>query len=367
MGFQQLAGLIAFNATSIGTGNFVVASAYTGCMVPEQANVIDGKVYTYYAQSPDGTQWEQGSGAYSVLTHTLARTTVTGTSNGDTNTVNFAVTPPIVWVFPSSSASLETFQPAPSCGRLSYVSATSLQFLPYNGPYLRIKGIIYQIPGAGIVGLANTGVYVNGVAGQNLAVFTQYFVYAFINAGVITADFSTTSHSMDTTTGNVGTEIKTGDSTRTLIGMIYTNGIGQFQLSPIIGVLSWFNRRDLAIDAGVPNVTTTITTLINVNSGGAIGMLNWGDEAVFAEMAGALSVSGASYCSCAIGLDGSSGSAATQFALGAITYSTAGEVANVGGFASVTEGVHVYWAALGAISGGTASLLNSSMSGMTRG
>jgi hypothetical protein len=95
-----------FNATLNGTGNFVVASALPGCMTPEQANATDGKVYKYYAQSADGTQWEAGSGVYTISTHTLARTAIVATSNDGIDLVNFA-TPPIVDVFESPPSSLE--------------------------------------------------------------------------------------------------------------------------------------------------------------------------------------------------------------------------------------------------------------------
>lgn len=110
MAFQTLGSQTVFNATSAGTGNFVVASAFSGGHTPEQANVTDGKTYTYYAQSADGSQWESGSGAYSISTHTLARTTIGGNSNGDTNPVNFTAAP-IVYVFSSSSSTLEPVIP----------------------------------------------------------------------------------------------------------------------------------------------------------------------------------------------------------------------------------------------------------------
>jgi hypothetical protein len=134
MAFQQLASLCEFTAVSTGTGNFVVSAATAGKNTPEQANVTDGKIYIYYAQSPDGTQFESGSGAYAISTHTLARTTITGNSNGDTNPVNFTVVP-IVDVFGSSSPVLElgtsswtAYTPTVTAGSGSFtaVSATGI-------------------------------------------------------------------------------------------------------------------------------------------------------------------------------------------------------------------------------------------------
>ena len=106
-------------------------------------------------------------------------------------------------------------------GRLTFVSSTTLAFKPYNGNFIKINGTNYTIPNAGIAGLANTGVFVNGVAGQNLAATTDYWVFAFINGGVVTADFRTAAtHAPSTTAGNEGVEILTGDDSRTLIGLV---------------------------------------------------------------------------------------------------------------------------------------------------
>jgi hypothetical protein len=129
---------------------------------------------------------------------------------------------------------------SPQCGRLSYVSATQIKFAPFNGGSIKIAGLLYPIPSAGITA-ANTSVYVNGVAGQNLAAATLYYVYLFNNAGTLTIDFSTTAYATDTTTGNVGVVIKSGDNTRSLVGWLYTNGSGGFGTGPLLNVNSWFN------------------------------------------------------------------------------------------------------------------------------
>ena len=93
-------------------------------------------------------------------------------------------------------------------GRLTFVSSTTLASKPYNGNFIKINGTNYVIPNAGIAGLANTAVFVNGVAGQNLAATTDYWVFAFIIGGVITADFRTAAtHAPSTTAGNEGVEI----------------------------------------------------------------------------------------------------------------------------------------------------------------
>ena len=60
---------------------------------------------------------------------------------------------------------------APQSGRLILGAAsptTTLKFVPYNGDAIKINGVIYPIPSAG-VSAGQTGVYVNGVAGQILS------------------------------------------------------------------------------------------------------------------------------------------------------------------------------------------------------
>ncbi|WP_316234956.1 MULTISPECIES: hypothetical protein [unclassified Bradyrhizobium] len=131
------------------------------------------------------------------------------------------------------------------CGRLRYSSATALTYLPFKGDLLKINGSVYRIPSTGIVGLSNSGAYVNGVAGQALSPNTLYYVYAFVaGGGVLTADFCTTGHATSSTGGNVGTEIKSGDDTRSLIGMVYANGSQQFSEA---FTATWFNRRTRAL------------------------------------------------------------------------------------------------------------------------
>jgi hypothetical protein len=140
------------------------------------------------------------------------------------------------------------------CGRLLYSTGTALTFKPYKGDLIKIAGAVYRIPTAGMAGLANTGVFVNGVAAQNLAASTLYYVYAWIVAGVVTTDFSTVPHATSTTAGNIGTEIANGNDSRSLIGMIYTNTSAQFS-DPFTA--TWFNRRTRSLagqlgDAGSP-------------------------------------------------------------------------------------------------------------------
>lgn len=101
--------LCRFNAVSSGIAAFVVASAAPGCLTPGQALAINAKTYFYMARF--GLQWEYGSGGWTNGSNTLARTTITATSNKNSLPVNFS-SPPVVDVFPSPVATLDV-QPFP--------------------------------------------------------------------------------------------------------------------------------------------------------------------------------------------------------------------------------------------------------------
>jgi hypothetical protein len=169
-------------------------------------------------------------------------------------------------------------------GLLSYVSTTAIKFGPRKGDLLKINGVVLQIPAAGIVGVANTSVFVNGTGASNLANSTFYYVYAFSNSGTVTADFRTGAHSSSSTAGNIGTEILTGDDTRSLIGMIQTNSSGQFVSSATQQfVRSWFNDPGVIGSVGITNTTGLTSTTaggVEITSTLRISLLTWSGELV---------------------------------------------------------------------------------------
>ncbi len=180
--------------------------------------------------------------------------------------------------YPIGTAGSNVVAVAPwACGRLAYVSATQIKLSPHDGDLIRIAGVDYQIPSGGVTA-ANTSVYVNGTAGQNLAASTLYYVYLFNNSGTLTVNFSTTGHLTDATAGNVGTEIESGNNACTLIGMVYTNASSQFGGAALVA--SWFSRQNKAVSGTVSNFTTTATTRTTIASN-VVQFLAWSDDAIF--------------------------------------------------------------------------------------
>ncbi len=73
---------VKFNATSTGTGAFVVASAVSGFLTPAGAAIVDTTPVPYTAQNPsDATQWEYGYSVSASSATSFART-VTRSSSG---------------------------------------------------------------------------------------------------------------------------------------------------------------------------------------------------------------------------------------------------------------------------------------------
>jgi len=170
------------------------------------------------------------------------------------------------------------------------------------GDRIKINGVIYPIPSAGIAGLANTSVVVASTPGQNLAASTTYTIFAFNAGGVITANYiAGTSHATSATAGNVGTEIYPAADSMTLIGMVRTNASSQFvDTAANRSVLSWFNRRNIdARGANTAGAITVSTTAVALTAAANVLFLTWGEEAV------ALGVEGTSSSSVDHGVNGS--------------------------------------------------------------
>lgn len=152
--------------------------------------------------------------------------------------------------------------------RLVITSSTAIKLNPYDGNGLIIAGTSRKIPAAG-VSLTNSGMAIN----------TLYYIYAFWTGTAISLEFSTTGHSPDSTTS---VEIKTGDSTRTLVGMVYTNASSQFSDGPAARlVASWFNRR--AVGGGVTtsgSINFSSVSSSEISTAVRVQFLSWGIDAV---------------------------------------------------------------------------------------
>lgn len=214
----------------------------------------------------------------------------------------------------------------------------------YNGSSLFIDGTVETVPTAGVT-----------LAADGLTIDTDHFIYAFMVGATMTLEASTTGHATDSTTG---VEIKSGNSTRTLVGMA----------RPVTGpvwvdseiqrfVISWFNRRTIVSrvitdDSVIPTTTSTVVPEIELSTDYRVEFLSWDDEMPNIVVAGIMwnDTSDKWYRGLA-SLDALP-VAGTSHENALINNATI--IASVGSPTSLTEGYH-YATLLVAVQGGTAS------------
>lgn len=157
---------------------------------------------------------------------------------------------------------------------LAYTNSSTITLLPKNGNKITIAGQTFSLAAGGIT-----------ASPSGLTPGTVEYVYVFSNGGVPTLELSTTGHVTDTTLGNIGVEIKSGDNTRSLVGMVAAVSGPAF--SPM-QVLSWFNR-------GLKSDTTSFsafrssfsTGYVEINSEIRNSFLTWANQSVSAQISGA--------------------------------------------------------------------------------
>jgi hypothetical protein len=238
--------------------------------------------------------------------------------------------------------------------RLSVASSTSLLLSPHNGNLIWVNGGAVAIPSAG-ASIANTG----------LVAATLYYVYAWLNAGVLTLELSATGHVTSTADG---TEVKTGDATRALVGMVYTGagapGIFQVQTGILLACINWFNRRSIPLTGtSFSGALTSSTSFTAINTGSCqFSVLNWADESLSIQGAGSVSNSSVATMAGAIALD-----TTVIGAYASVDLSTGGQPSAIAASACATpsEGLHTV-TAYGYTTAGTASFAFN-MVGVVRG
>jgi len=172
----------------------------------------------------------------------------------------------------------------PPCGRLSNLGASNpfsqAHLVPFNGNTILINGKIEIIPfgllsASGGVIATYSSTYLDGTAAQALAINTKYYVYAFMNSGVMTLDFSETVWADDPFYGH---RVKSGDVTRTLVGFLRTDGstntLGTANQQTMV---SFHNRIRYAIFTNVSGSTTS-NTAVEIDSADRVEIVQWSDD-----------------------------------------------------------------------------------------
>lgn len=207
--------------------------------------------------------------------------------------------------------------------QLARVDATTLKLAPFAGNRIFVNEAQRVLPAAGIT-ITNGG----------LSNSTLYYAYAYNNAGTLTLELSATAYATDAANGH---KVKSGDATRTLVGMIRTNGSGQFVDAPAQRfVRSLYNEPDVGTFATfTASRSTTSTSFAEVNSEIRNEVLLWAGERWALDLTGVMWQSTATaWVGCSIGVDG-----ATPEPSGAYSTSPANNAFSPSGVTALKSGL----------------------------
>ena len=161
---------------------------------------------------------------------------------------------------------LRTSPGSPQC-RFVYVSPLLCRLVPCHGNKIMINGRIECIPGTG-VDISNAG-----FSGNYL-----HYIYAYMDGKTMKLERDRTAFAAETKGGGAGIMIKKGDSTRTLVGMVYTTSGQEFVDSDQRRlVASYYNRRQrVARHTESGAVKTRSRSLTEVGS--RVEWLSWDED-----------------------------------------------------------------------------------------
>ncbi len=231
-----------------------------------------------------------------------------------------------------------------SCCRLSKVGS-NLVLSPFNGNRIFINSRLETIPDAG-VSLSSAG-------------FTpsiNYFIYAYMSGATLTLEASTSSHSAQ---ANTGVQIKTVDSSRTLVG--YARPITGPAWADTLTqrfVRSWFNQQGIhGNNHFTSNRTIASTTFIEINTEIRVELLTWEQEQVNLNLNASVTGSGIGVIAAAnVSVDGVTQDARVdKYINGGTPHTVSASIST-----NLSEGYH-YITTLGATSVGTSTFSGGSL------
>lgn len=223
------------------------------------------------------------------------------------------------------------------------LSSTNLLLSPSSGGgQINISGTFYPIPASGPT-LAPTG----------LSASTTYFIYAAISSGAIVLEASVTSYVQSSSLNNLS--VKSGDSSRTLVGMARTNGSTLWvDSSAQRFVRSYYNDTGMQISGFFSaSRSTSSSTVVELNTEIRCEGLFWNDELVMAQGSGEWSnATATNNCTTVIGLDGVSTQMGTSHMIQPVSNGSNGMPCAVAGIAGIASngGTGYHYVTLGGIS-----------------
>lgn len=231
--------------------------------------------------------------------------------------------------------------------KLVYSSSTQLVLTYGNGDLIKINGVWRRIPSGGVT-ISNAGLSTN----------VLYYVYAYWTGSAVALEFSTTARATSTAAGNEGVMAKSGDDSRSLVGMVYTGAGNTFwDQANTRWVRSWFNDDGISGSAySGTSVSTTNASMTLLDANAYVYMLLWTNEVYDQKIyswASCSAVGAAQYFQCGVN-GGLTGAYDVNSAIAANNYMsmTNGWSAAVG-----ADGVYTFQQ-FGMTSGGTITFYN---------
>ena len=220
-------------------------------------------------------------------------------------------------------------------------SGANLLLSPRNGNRLLIGGVQQAIPSAGV-----------SLAPTSLSSGTTYFIYAFMSGATMTLEASTTTHATDSV---LGVEIKSGDSSRTLVGVArIVSGPAWQDTATQRFVRSWFNRGTLLLANAFSTArTSTANPAAEINTEIRCEFVCFSDDPALAKTNAYTYNSGSNYTFIAASFDGV---APTSF--GTSFGTSPGSDTSAFAETTLADGYH-YATVFGSVSGGTGNYGNS--------
>jgi len=269
------------NTATTGTGTVTLGLAVPAGTAPyaaawqtfANAGVANTESVRYLILDSNGA-WEYGIGTYTSAGTTLSRAsgamdgTIPGQKSSTGSLLSLSGT---AQVFIAAVA--EDIPPA-TIGQcyLSY-SGGNLLLSPKDGNQLFINSAFRTIPDAGVTLSPSTA-----VGGGAVAATTLYYIYASWSGSAIAMEASTTAYAAQAGTG---VKIKSGDATRTLVGMWSSAGAGAW--SSIGEGVSYFNPVPKTVALAATFTTnTTSASLVEMASGNRLPFISFaGREATY--------------------------------------------------------------------------------------
>jgi hypothetical protein len=179
-------------------------------------------------------------------------------------------------------------------------------------------------------------VHANIVSGDTGNMGALYYIYAFMNSGTMTLEAAPIAHATDTTTG---VEIKSGDPTRTLVGLAATiagpawSDSGQNAL-----VASWFNPVSKTRQGVFTTQRSTAsTTPVELNAEIRVQVVTFAGREIEARVSGEQSNTAAAYIGTQLNIDGAG---QNESCSGTVAGAGAGMVLGIAARKALAEGFH---------------------------